>query len=241
MNFVLQVTFDDGEVYSWHKVQTTINNLIVGKIYIQHTGTYTVRNHDTGLTAVLELVKPKMMTFSLKSRKESQHLIHGHLEKDGKKLDKPAFHGKWDEALYADLADGSQRLLWQVNPVPAGENRWGLTVFAMQANEMTEGLREKLPPTDSRLRTDLHHLEHGNYDKANAAKKLLEERNASYMAEVRKSRADKAPIAPHFFELAAHEAPLGKALRWRYRKGTYWEDRRRGDWSECRDLFGLNE
>ena len=151
------------------QVQTTINNLILGKIYIQHTGTYTVRNHDTGLTAVLELVKPKMMTFSLKSRKESQHLvrtissncsltsegmmgnasetcgacafspllpgsgsssrfgmrvqIHGHLEKDGKKLDKPAFHGKWDEALYADLADGSQRLLWQVNPVPAGENR----------------------------------------------------------------------------------------------------------------------
>lgn len=61
------------------------------------------------------------------------------------------------------------------------------------------------------------------------------------MAEVRKSRADKAPIAPHFFELAAPEAPLGKALRWGYRKGTYWEDRRRGDWSECRDLFGLNE
>ena len=49
--------------------------------------------------------------------------IHGHLEKDGEKLDKPTFHGKWDEALYADLADGSERLLWKVNPVPTGENR----------------------------------------------------------------------------------------------------------------------
>ncbi len=38
-------------------------------------------------------------------------------------------------------------------------------MFAMQANEMTEGLREKLPPTDSRLRPDLQHLERGNYDK----------------------------------------------------------------------------
>ena len=38
-------------------------------------------------------------------------------------------------------------------------------MFAMQANEMTEGLREKLPPTDSRLRPDLCHLERGNYDK----------------------------------------------------------------------------
>jgi hypothetical protein len=43
----------------------------------------------------------------------------------------------------------------------------------MQANEMTEGLREKLPPTDSRLRTDLHHLEHGNYDKVHHAATTL--------------------------------------------------------------------
>lgn len=49
-----------------------------------------------------------------------------------------------------------------------GGSRWGLSVFAMQANEMTEGLREKLPPTDSRLRADLRQLEHGNYDKVTA-------------------------------------------------------------------------
>lgn len=60
------------------QVQTTINNLIVGKIYIQHMGTYTVKNLNTGLTAVMELVKPKMITFSLKSRKESQHLVRTH-------------------------------------------------------------------------------------------------------------------------------------------------------------------
>ncbi|CAL8463373.1 g2907 [Coccomyxa elongata] len=239
MNFVLQVTFHDGEVYLWHKVQTTINNLIVGKIYIQHTGTYTVKNMDTGLTAVMELVKPKLMTLSTKSRNE--HLIKGHLEQDGKKLDRPVFHGKWDQELYADLADGSERLLWKVNPTPKEENRWGLSVFAMQANEMTEGLREKLPPTDSRLRPDLRQLEHGNYDKANAAKKVLEERNAARMVEVRASRADKAAVAPHFFELAAPDAPLGRALRWRYRDGSYWEARRKGDWSDCRDLFGLGQ
>lgn len=57
------------------QVQTTINNLIVGKIYIQHTGTYTVRNHSTGLTAVMELVKPKLLTFSLKTRRQSQNLV----------------------------------------------------------------------------------------------------------------------------------------------------------------------
>ena len=60
------------------QVQTTINNLIVGKIYIQHTGTYTVKNVDTGLTAVMELVKPKLMTLSTKSRNE--HLVRIHAD-----------------------------------------------------------------------------------------------------------------------------------------------------------------
>lgn len=76
---------------------------------------------------------------------------------------------------------------------------------------------------------------------ANAAKKLLEERNAARMAEARAKRADNAAVAPHFFELAAADAPLGRALRWRYRRGSYWEARRRGDWSGCRDLFGLEQ
>ncbi len=49
--------------------------------------------------------------------------IKGHLEQDGKKLDTPVFHGKWDQELYASLADGSERLLWKVNPPPKEENR----------------------------------------------------------------------------------------------------------------------
>ena len=91
--------------------------------------------------------------------------VKGHLVDKGKQLDKPIFHGRWDEAVYADMPDGSQRLLWQVNPDPAVENRWGLSTFAMQTNEMTDGLKEKLPPTDSRLRPDLQQLERANYDK----------------------------------------------------------------------------
>jgi hypothetical protein len=50
--------------------------------------------------------------------------------------------------------------------------RWELTTFAMQLNEMTEGLREKLPPTDSRLRPDLQLLERANYDKVSAVWRL---------------------------------------------------------------------
>jgi hypothetical protein len=76
---------------------------------------------------------------------------------------------------------------------------------------------------------------------ANTTKKALEARNNVYMEEVKKSRADKKAIAPRFFEAPADGAdmPAGKGLRWRYKQGTYWESRSRGDWSGCRDIFGL--
>ena len=39
-----------------------------------------------------------------------------------------------------------------------------------------DGLKENLPPTDSRLRPDQRHLENGEYDKANLEKQRLEKR-----------------------------------------------------------------
>ena len=35
---LLRLTFADGDVYQWNKVTTSINNLILGKIYIDHGG-----------------------------------------------------------------------------------------------------------------------------------------------------------------------------------------------------------
>lgn len=42
--------------------------------------------------------------------------------------------------------------------------RYNMTRFAICLNEMTSGLKEKLAPTDSRLRPDQHALEEGIFD-----------------------------------------------------------------------------
>lgn len=47
---VLRVEFDDGDVYVWSKVTTSINNLVLGKIYIDHGGIMRVRGLSSGLT-----------------------------------------------------------------------------------------------------------------------------------------------------------------------------------------------
>ena len=39
-----------------------------------------------------------------------------------------------------------------------------MTKFAICLNELTPGLEERLPPTDSRLRPDQHALEEGVFD-----------------------------------------------------------------------------
>ena len=42
--------------------------------------------------------------------------------------------------------------------------RYNMTQFAIYLNEMTPGLQQRLPPTDSRLRPDQHALEEGIFD-----------------------------------------------------------------------------
>ena len=55
------MTFADGDTYQWNKVTTSINNLILGKIYIDHGGIMKVRNVGTGLTAKLRFKETGMI------------------------------------------------------------------------------------------------------------------------------------------------------------------------------------
>jgi hypothetical protein len=41
----ITVQFDDGEVFQWSKVTTSINNLILGKLYVDHYGTMRIQGN----------------------------------------------------------------------------------------------------------------------------------------------------------------------------------------------------
>ena len=47
------------EHYSWKKVTTSVNNLIVGKLWIDHFGDMVIKNHRTG-EEVTVTFKPKI-------------------------------------------------------------------------------------------------------------------------------------------------------------------------------------
>ncbi|KAI3792331.1 hypothetical protein L2E82_06207 [Cichorium intybus] len=172
---LLTLEFDDGEVFHWSKVTTSIYNLILGKVYCDHHGLMHIRGNRE-LSCKLRFKEQSIL-------ERNPHQVHGFVEDSSGKKHATIF-GKWDDSIYyvngegtSKIKDiGDENLLWKRTMPPVNLTRYNLTSFAITLNELTPGLKEKLPPTDSRLRPDQRHLENGEYDMANAEKLRLETR-----------------------------------------------------------------
>ncbi|XP_061348194.1 oxysterol-binding protein-related protein 2A-like [Gastrolobium bilobum] len=223
---VLTLEFDDGEIFQWNKVTTTIYNLILGKIYCDHHGNMDIRGN-------------RQYSCRLKFKEQTildrnPHQVHGFVEDvRGRKV--ATLFGKWDDSMYyvngdvnvrpKDFTSSDATLLWKRTKPPSNLTRYNLTSFAITLNELTPGLKEKLPPTDSRLRPDQRHLENGEYEKANMEKQRLEKRQ-------RMSRKlQENGWEPRWF----HKE--GENGTFRY-IGGYWEARGLGRWDGCPNIFG---
>ncbi|KDP26707.1 hypothetical protein JCGZ_17865 [Jatropha curcas] len=223
---VLTLQFEDGETFQWSKVTTSIYNIILGKLYCDHYGT--MRLKGSGKYSC----KLKFKEQSIIDR--NPHQVHGFVQ-DNRTGEKVAMLvGKWDEAMYYVLGDPTTKpkgydpmteavLLWERDKA-VNKTRYNLTPFAISLNELTPGLSEKLPPTDSRLRPDQRHLENGEYELANADKLRLEQ----LQRQARKLQ--ERGWQPRWFE---------KDDEGRYRYiGGYWEARERKNWDGIPDIFG---
>ncbi|KAH0915188.1 hypothetical protein HID58_029634 [Brassica napus] len=224
---VLTLEFDDGEVFQWSKVTSTIYNIILGKLYCDHHGVMQIRGN-------------RQYSCTLKFKEQSilernPHQVNGYVEDvSGKKA--AMVFGKWDDSLYYVAGDGVSKtkvsdpasnalLLWRRTKPPPNVTRYNLTSFAITMNELTPGLEEMLPPTDSRLRPDQRHLENGEYEKANLEKQRLERRQ-------RMSRQlQESGWRPRWFE------KQGESETFKY-TGGYWEARGRRTWYDCPNIFG---
>ncbi|KAL5714585.1 Oxysterol-binding protein-related protein 2A [Ranunculus cassubicifolius] len=223
---VLTLEFDDGEIFQWNKVTTSIYNLILGKIYCDHHGTMDIRGN-------------KQHSCKLKFKEQSifdrnRHQVQGFVENDmGEKV--ATLFGKWDDSMYFVIGGGGVRqrysssmpnaeLLWKRNKPPVNLTRYNLTSFAITLNELTPGLKEKLPPTDSRLRPDQRHLENGEYEKANAEKLRLE------MRQKMSRELQESGWKPRWFDKDAESGAF------RY-LGGYWETREQRKWDTCPQIF----
>ncbi|THG19269.1 hypothetical protein TEA_004524 [Camellia sinensis var. sinensis] len=228
---VLTLQFEDGETFQWSKVTTSIYNIILGKIYCDHYGTMRIKGSGN------YSCKLKFKEQSIIDR--NPHQVHGfvHDNRTGEKV--AMLVGKWDEAMYYVLGDPTTKpkgydpmteavLLWERDKFVT-KTRYNLTPFAMSLNELTPGLLEKLPPTDSRLRPDQRHLENGEYELANVEKLRLEQ----LQRQARKLQ--ERGWQPRWFQKDKEEDGGG----YRY-IGGYWEARVSRNWGGIPDVFGQN-
>ncbi|OIW21480.1 hypothetical protein TanjilG_04947 [Lupinus angustifolius] len=223
----LTLEFDDGEVFEWSKVTTSIYNLILGKLYCDHYGTMRIQgNRDYSC-------RLKFKEQSIIDR--NPHQVHGVvLDRNGKIAS--TLFGKWDESMHYVNGDYSGKgkgheslseahLLWKRSKPPKDPTRYNFTRFAITLNELTPGLKENLPPTDSRLRPDQRYLENGEFEMANSEKLRLEQRQR----QARKMQ--ERGWQPRWFSKEKASGTFRHI-------GGYWEARQEGNWDSCPDIFG---
>ncbi|XP_071723577.1 oxysterol-binding protein-related protein 2A-like [Rutidosis leptorrhynchoides] len=228
---VLTLEFDDGEIFQWSKVTTSINNLILGKLNCYHHG----KMHICGNRQYSCKLKFKEQSIIERNRNK----VTGFVEDDsGKKV--ATLFGKWNDSMYYTYGDddikrhkdwnpssssSNSSLLWTRNKAPPNICRYNLSAFAITLNELTPGLKEKLPPTDSRLRPDQRHLENGEFEKANAEKQRLERRQRA------SRKLQENGWQPRWFGKKSEDGGFCYM-------GGYWEAREQGNWDGCPDIFG---
>lgn len=216
----------DGETYKLNKVVTSINNLIIGKLEIDHYGLMKVQNLTNELTAKIKFMEKRFFD-------RNPHQVEGHIEGPQGRIPDVSIRGVWSKQLIAEMGDDRGPIVvWQKNPPAVEPTRYNLSTFAIQLNEMTEDIEGKVAPTDSRLRPDQQCLEKGVYSEANFEKQRLEQKQRA----ARKSAESGDPIQPRWFKHVPGAKP-GEQLTFVY-KGGYWDSRDKRKFEGCRDIFG---
>ncbi|XP_047224593.1 oxysterol-binding protein-related protein 1-like isoform X2 [Girardinichthys multiradiatus] len=121
------------------------------------------------------------------------------------------------DAETVQVIPGSE-LIWKIAPRPENSAKfYAFSTFAMQLNELDKSMKGVLPPTDSRLRPDIHAMENGEIDLASTEKKRLEEKQRT----ARKNRSKSTEEWKiRWFQQGSN--PHNKAQDWLCTKG-YWD------------------
>eukprot|EP01137_Pigoraptor_chileana_P004457 Opistho-2@46124 len=213
-----------GELLSWRKPTTTIHNIILGKLWIDHEGDIVVTNHTTGDIATIHCHPWSKVG---KTYRE----ITGHVH-DAEGNEVLELTGGWETSVEAkpvgDSDVAAPVTLWTCNPrIPEAAKQYGFTKFAAQLNEMEAGVC----PTDSRLRPDQRLMEEGKIDEGAKEKTRLEEKQRS----VRKAReAVGRPYTPRWFTKKGK--PDNDDVIHVY-KGGYWDAKKKGVFEDVADIY----
>ncbi|KAF0990884.1 hypothetical protein HZS_865, partial [Henneguya salminicola] len=160
--------------YSWNKVITSVNNIVIGTLWIDQFGKLNMKNHSTGDSATVEFIPYSL--FNSANHKKIVGIVRDHIGNH-----RYSISGYWDKFIECSKlikksessnASIDRHILWTATRLPHGaEKMYFFSIFACSLNE----INESVAPTDSRRRPDQRAMENGNFDLANTIKIELEE------------------------------------------------------------------
>ncbi|KAA0710252.1 Oxysterol-binding protein-related protein 3 [Triplophysa tibetana] len=199
-----------GDHYEWSKVTSCIHNILSGQRWIEHYGEMSIKHTTT--TGDVSHCK---VTF-LKSRSGGSNAneVEGVVtDSEGRVIH--CLFGKWNEALYLGKPP-SATCIWRANPMPDdNEQYYGFTQFAIELNELEEGLKPLLPSTDTRFRPDQRLLEEGDITGAEEHKERIE---VLQRERRRALQENNMTHSPRYFKRAEDDSWVSN--------GTYWDLRK---------------
>ena len=203
----------------------SIHNLIIGKLYIDLRGEAVVENLDNKEYASIKCY--------LKGWKEDNYGKFDGAVYDNKKIKKLEIFGKWcDKIFLKDLEVNDTFPIWQRFPNPENwEENYCFTFSTIQLNYLTQELKKKLPPTDSRFRPDQRLVEEGDYIKSQQEKTRIEQKQRAKRKEMEEKHLKHKPL--YFDEIYNSDI---KCLEYHFNY-QYWKDKENNDWSKCPDIF----
>ncbi|KAI1500858.1 oxysterol-binding protein [Biscogniauxia marginata] len=221
------------ELYSWAIGTMFLRNVVMGEKYVEPVGNMTICNDSTGAKANIEFRAKGMFG----GRCEDVYVDI--LGPDGASTG-TTLTGTWTKSLQVvEAGKTSGQEIWKVGElVPNAANTYGMTTFAASLNEITPVEKDRLAPTDSRLRPDQRLAEEGKLDDAENWKVSLEE---AQRARRRDMEAKGEEYKPKWF-VKVPDGPDGEEL-WRMKGGkeSYWEERAKGEWKGVERIFDISE
>eukprot|EP00049_Salpingoeca_infusionum_P026955 m.29196 g.29196 ORF g.29196 m.29196 type:complete len:780 (-) comp9142_c0_seq2:287-2626(-) len=204
-----------GDHYSWRKCPTTVHNIIVGKLWLEHHGTFEVKNVKTGHVASI-----KITPYSIFSSSEARRVAATVRDVTGKAHFE--LSGMWESHLDMQIAgqEHTKRNIWRDEPrSPNSAKMYNMHAMALQFNEFTPA-EAGCCQTDSRFRPDKNLMEITDWDMANRVKHLLEEAQRFRRKQYEQTQTKWSPV---WFDLLPDPVdPSRKVFQY---NGKYWAEK----------------
>lgn len=209
---------EHGDHFTYGKPSALVRGLITGSRSVDFTGEMNIVNHTTGDRCSINFKEATM--FSASNDMVECYLYRG---SDSSQIER-VLRGSWSSQLRYEKSLKHSETLWNVLALPPESSRfYGFSYFTMRLNELSLGIKDDLPKTDTRFRPDQRAYEEGRLDDAEEIKHQLEEEQR---ARKREHEGEGTEWTPQWFEERDDEhSPTGKS--WQYR-GGYWEARKHG-------------